>query len=498
MNRTNPKVQTLRFQGGFWYLSEAPNPVFHVTPHLSNILNSGGISTRYARSSHQESLGGRHNVSISTYNSIVSAKRTLLHLYRIWQYSHGLLTIDDLENRFGADISPWRFMKDTLEPHEVISRICTAFNSKDPIVMGSDWTRDISRDDFGVLVLKNTSKYVCIPELWNRGSCAIDIPEFPSFFTFLTKCPRDSYFWGNSLHHFYDKIASAIKAQRSKFSFTEPELRYLCAQRWGASQIRHFTSGNVQIDLTPTEFPIHEICEYYFAEDEIRLFKQEIPLSDVIEILTVDDVLREAIELNGGVEPLLWRSDFTPTSQYNTSAFTFLNTEPLRIDPFVQKIRTFKSEYDPDDLFHIALFSVQCDLREFASTLSRKPNWVSENPYPPFDLRHQMLLLSAFSDYSKEELNTPQSYPDLSKFDVSFQMIDVEDPLLQTQRNKWADEHALEITRKVVQPSRITTMTPLIFINSDELKSLVYGSNLLREAAKSQKSVPVLILTPRS
>jgi len=60
MNRTNPKVQTLRFQGGFWHLSEAPNPVFHVTPHLSNILNSGGISTRYARSSHQESLGGRH------------------------------------------------------------------------------------------------------------------------------------------------------------------------------------------------------------------------------------------------------------------------------------------------------------------------------------------------------------------------------------------------------------------------------------------------------
>lgn len=525
MKRTNPKVEILKFQAGFWHLPQDPDPYFHVTPNLSDILRSNEISPRYSRATNKQTLGGFHDVSISLYNNIISAKRTLLYLYRIWQHERGFLTNDQLIQDFGVDRSTFLYFgTDRKFTHsnsnELFKNLCKYFNSQDPFVLGLDWIKSVEEKDFALIVLRNTCKYVCISNLWTKGNWVIDVDHFPSFLNMLLTISRSkerSYLWGRQTIMFYDHIRQAIIRNNSTFkthydSYLISQINdsiseeFIFGERLDSEQrsifgattpsANNFALGNVEIDLNPFAFPIDQICEYCAYEDELRVFKK-IPRSDFIEILTVEDIIKEATILNNGIEPLLWRDDFTPTSAYSVSAFKFLSTQPLSTEPYIQKLQTFNSEYNPFDVIHRVFFHVQMALRSYVEkNLEHNPEWLTADPYPLWDERSKYLL--RFPSNRNYNINEPKSYPDLSRFILTFEMIDTDDPRLQERNVKEWDYDGKSV-RIAEEFHRVTTATPLVFVDTEEVQSLVFGKYLLKKAREiKQQRVPLVTLTFRS
>lgn len=491
----NPKASHLNFKAGFWSLADGADACYHVTPNLSAILKSRQISSRFFRNEQRQTLGGRHDVSISVYNNITSAKNTLLYLYRVWQRVHGELTDERLRTQFGVTNVP-----NSNDANEILSQLVSEFNSNYPVVFGDKWAYEIAKDDLALIVLQNTSKYVFINKLWHHRTCLIDIASYPDLIDIFERSSNNCYLKGAYLStNFYCDIMSNIRANKLYFESSDrafsskDDFFVQVFGYWGVSLAKKesgiYNFGNISFDLNPQQIPIDEICEYCGNEDEIRIFRP-IPSTQFEAVISVEDVLEEATRLNGGTEPLFWNCSWTQDSnfEFGTSSFKFINLEPFKIEPFVQKINSFDLAFDDYDLMHLTLFNTQMNLTSALLELSSIPNWAVFKALLPKDRR------LAFFHYPFQK---PTELPSLSNFDVSFEMINSDDPLLSASICDY-EFSDFNQDRLVEFYKQLTAATPLVYINTDEIKGLASGKKLLQSAREiRQPQVPVLILSSR-
>jgi len=492
----NPKASHLSFKAGFWSLADGADACYHVTPNLNSILKSGQISSRFFRNEQRQTLGGSHDVSISVYNNITSAKNTLLYLYRVWQRVHGELTDERLRTQFGVTNVPY-----SNDANETLNQLVSQFNSKYPIVFGDKWAYDIAKDDLALIVLQNTSKYVFINKLWHHRTCLIDIAMYPDMIDVFERSSSDCYLKGAYLSTtFYTKIKSNIQANKRYFESSDLDLHSNSEffdhvfGYWRVNLRRNesgiYTFGNISFDLNSQQIPINEVCEYCANEDEIRIFRP-IPSTQFEAIISVEDVLEEATRLNGGTEPLFWNCSWNQDSnfEFGASSFKFINTEPFKIEPFVQKINSFDLAFDDKDLMHLTLFNTQMNLRCALTEISSTPKWAISKELLPNDRRLNFFFYEPIK---------PTELPSLSNFDVSFEMINSNDPLLSNSICEFEFKDFGRECYLVDFYKQLTAATPLVYINTDEIKGLASGKELLRSARKiRQPQVPVLILSSR-
>jgi hypothetical protein len=511
--RKNPKVPELRFEAGFWSLKGNADPFFHVTLHLEKILDAGALKPRYLHGKGDvQSLGGQHDVSLSFYNNIVSAKNTLLYLYRMWQWVNGLLTDSDLINKFGA--SQDLLTKITKFGHRDTAKdffrlLSVDFVINDPSVLGNldNHLKDLDIRNLALIVVKNPTKYVFMNEIWSRGECLIDIESFPSIINAINHSRPFSYLDGRSTldNSFYDLVRTNLKVyENTKLDLNVcqySDLRsYSSPQKWcdilfgygsyydlpkESDTVIKF--GDLKFDLSPKEFYISDICEYSRYEDEIRVF-QEISTASFLEIISVEDVLREATALNNGIEPLFWSMDFTPTSSYNISSFKFINSSVGFTSSYiVQEVETFDTAFDYDNMIHASIF-----LALYATWRYDESSWT----LPLFSERDPRYSNFKSTSFYGE---IPKTFPQLSEFNISFEMIDTYDNYLNEHKLfdfDWFELRGAIYTAK--RFNRLTKGTPLVFVKTKTYEGLASGIELLRLAKElNQKTVPVIILTQK-
>lgn len=511
--RKNPKVPELRFEAGFWSLKGNADPFFHVTLHLEKILDAGALKPRYLHGKGDvQSLGGQHDVSLSFYNNIISAKNTLLYLYRMWQWVNGLLTESDLISKYGVSQDRFTFLAQNkvVNARYIFKTLLYDFvRTEDPILTADldNHLKGLDIRNLALIVVKNPTKYVFMNELWARRDLLIDFESFPSIINAIQKSKPFSYLDGRSTldNSFYDLVRTNLKVYgNTKLDlnvYQYSNLRsYSSPQKWcdilfgygsyydlpkESDTVIKF--GDLKFDLSPKEFEISDMCEYSYYEDEIRVF-QEIPTSSFLEIIRVEDVLREATALNNGIEPLFWSMDFTPTSSYNISSFKFINSSVGFTSSYiVQEVETFETAFDYDNIIHASIL-----LALYATWRYDESSWT----LPLFserDPRYSMFRSTSF--YGE----IPKTFPQLSEFNISFEMIDTYDNYLNEHKLfdfDWFELHSALHTAK--RFNRLTMGTPLVFVKTKTYEGLASGIELLRLAKElNQKTVPVIILTQK-
>lgn len=309
-HRQNPWVDTeLYFRSGFWDMEPNKYELFHVTPSFTKIEKSGEISSRHHRGTKAQGLGGAHTVSISAYGSLEHALYTLTFLYRVWQSYNNLLDLGPwLDTATGLD----RYTLDPLireQPRihtEFVRDIANEMGFLDPILLSTDWLRDITEKDFALICFKNPCKHLLVNSLYRQKGFDGYIPPLDqaSMRRLRNIVDRYTYLGSNNLSlndDLYWKIRGAIHRGETKFALkVSPDLLGLRGFKDGI-----FTFENITFDINPQEVPIKDICKYDGRENEFQLFRP-IPTSLFTDVYSIKQVLEEATRLNGGVEPFLW------------------------------------------------------------------------------------------------------------------------------------------------------------------------------------------------
>ena len=323
--RENPWVRDrLYFRCGFWDLEPNANALYHVTPKLSAILDSAELSSRASRKSRAEGLGGCHEVSVSYYGSMERAAFTLVYLYRVWQVKKGILTLNDLANIAGWDSGFVARIKH-YQPHELIRSVGISLGAPDPIVLGSDWAEGITKDDFAILEFKNPCKHLFVENLLKlnklREEPTIWPLTQPSIHRLREEVGNYCYFGQNSegLTGMYASVRRLLCYGESQITyegrsgsrdtfreqFIGPPSSY--PRDWYRKDVIQYE--NITLDLRKQPVRIEDLCIYRQGEQEFQLFRA-MPMSDLLYLHTMDEVLEIAREYNSGVEPFFWDTKF--------------------------------------------------------------------------------------------------------------------------------------------------------------------------------------------
>lgn len=336
--RSNPWLKNqLYFRYGFWDLEPGANMIYHVTPALSSVLKAGELSPPIMRRSRNQGLGGIHTASVSFYGSLSRAVYTLVYMYRLWQLENGyhedlkaLLEYSDVNAQTKT------FCKERIDNSRpgssvfVINRIRESLRAHNPMIVGgASWARKAAIEDFAILVFENPCKYLFLPDIYT-SIASVDTPfqESEGFIrTFTQQSVRDlssccdqkdrSYFDMGGLYELnYADILSAIQEGVPSIELgIKPNVMFdklfgrnpadILASQRGQPLIQF---ENITFDMRPQSVKIRDLCEYKASEQEFRVFR-ELPMSDVVRIYTIGDILSEARKCNGGVEPFFWDMD---------------------------------------------------------------------------------------------------------------------------------------------------------------------------------------------
>jgi DNA-directed RNA polymerase specialized sigma24 family protein len=333
--RSNPWLKNqLYFRYGFWDLEPGANMIYHVTPALSSVLKSGELSPPSMRRSGNTGLGGIHNASVSFYGSLSRAVYTLVYMYRIWQLENGYH--EDLKallehNDAGIDTKTHiGKLIDDARPGSsvfVINRIREMLRAHNPMIMGgASWIRKAAIEDFAILVFENPCRHLFLPDVYSsiesfgrpfqeRQGCIRAFTQ-QSVRDLSSSCDQKdrSYFNMGGLYELsYGDIQHAIQEGASTVEL-DIEPRVMFDKLFGRNPSDILASQrdqplirfeNITFDMRPQSVKIRDLCEYKESEQEFRVFR-ELPMSDVVRIYTIDDILREARKCNGGVEPFFW------------------------------------------------------------------------------------------------------------------------------------------------------------------------------------------------
>ena len=300
---------------------------YHVTPKLSDIMDSSELSSRDSRKSTVQGLGGAHDVSISLYGSLNTAMYTLVYLYRIWQVKQGLLSIDDL-----AKVAKWPsehtalLRKFKYSADELINEVRMRLKAPNPVVLGDSWAETISEEDFAILAFANPCSHMYVHDLLTL-SCRSDDTSIraltqQSIVNLRQLVHPFSYFGARSDgidRDMYYQIREALKRGETAVTYKDGEPSYRdmfkivfgpenwLPAEWYGREVIDFE--NITIDLREQAVQIKDTCIYNHREQEFQLFRS-LPMSDVVRIYTIQDALLEARQRNGGVEPFFWDMGF--------------------------------------------------------------------------------------------------------------------------------------------------------------------------------------------
>lgn len=304
----------MRFIKGFWEIQNQ-HRCFHVTPNLKAIQAYGGIASRAYRGVSSQTLGGEHDISISSYNNIWMAKNTLLFLYRVWQRVHGLLSDDILRRRFRVLDIP-----SATNAQELLSKLTEQFNSIYPIVGGDEWAKDIEVEDLVIIEFLNPSRLMFVNRLFGKAVEYLSAVTQTNIAQLSRISTSESYLRGDEWldSEFYGAMRSSLRGGALFFNparyhlsiFSKQDNRVWCDKIFGdnhrvkISKDGVYKLGGVSFDFSPVDILYESICEYDISEDEIRVFRP-IFSDEFLKIYTIHDVLVEATMLNGGEEPLL-------------------------------------------------------------------------------------------------------------------------------------------------------------------------------------------------
>jgi len=370
--RDNPWMKNqLYFRYGFWDLEPNANMMYHVTPKLSAILDSAELSSRASRNSKVEGLGGSHDVSVSYYGSLNRAAFTLMYLYRIWQVKEGILTIHDL-----AEVAGWDddliAIVERQQPHELVDQVRMSLGAPNPIVLGDSWADGLTEDDFAILCFKNPCKHLYVQDLLKLSRRSDD--------TTIKALTQDSiqelrhnvaprcYFGSHSDgldSSIYHEIRNLLHKGESQITYGEASERswhsgwgnyedrirevfigpsYYYPKEWYGQDVIQFK--NITIDLRRQPVTIGDLCLYHQGEQEFQIFRS-MPMSDICALHTIRDILREAKERNGGVEPFFWDMGYDIEGSQSWADFE-LSTweEPLEPvgDTLCERVASLKPE----------------------------------------------------------------------------------------------------------------------------------------------------------
>ena len=365
--RENPwNYERAYFRYGFWDMPFGENEIFHATVKYSDILKSGSLSPRAFRESKEETLGGRHDVSISFYGSIYHAMNTLLYLYRMWQLEHDFESIPFSEKE-KEKVTNLR-THSNYNIREILRDIAAYYfeTAKNPIVYSDSWVADAKKEDFALITILNPCKYMYMEYLGTRYGKGSNFPmlESPAFEELAKYVVYSSYFninrrnslpSGSSIRGLYHYLKDAITNSKTHFEYDfglnywtkeplrdEALARAVFGERSYFAETDRFTIGknlyqfeNITIDLNPQSLPIENICEFYAGEQEFRLFR-EILVKNFKDVYMIEEIIEIATELNDGVEPLFW--DFTKgeSGNYDLSKQKMATWEEERKNPYLE------------------------------------------------------------------------------------------------------------------------------------------------------------------
>ena len=336
--RNNPWLRNqLYFRYGFWDLEPNANMMYHVTPKLSAILESTELSSRASRDSKVEGLGGSHDVSVSYYGSLNRAAFTLMYLYRIWQVKEGILTLHDL-----AEIANWndeqvRIASNRYSSKELVGLVRMSLGAPDPIVFGDSWADGLTKDDFAILCFKNPCKHMFVQDLLKLSRRSDDTTIKALTQDSIQELRRIvhpfSYFgsYPDNLLWIYGDVRKRIENGETEYTYENGKIEdrefrkkimgsssWYPEKEWNWEKVIEFE--NITIDLRKQPVKIEDLCIYLQGEQEFQLFRS-MPMSDLWEMYTIHDILREAKERNGGVEPFFWDMNYAIDGLYPWSAF---------------------------------------------------------------------------------------------------------------------------------------------------------------------------------
>jgi hypothetical protein len=341
-SRQNPWLKNqLYYRYGFWDLEPNANMMYHVTPKLSAIFDSTELSSRASRNSKVEGLGGSHDVSVSYYGSLNRAAFTLMYMYRVWQVKEGILNIQDLAEIASWDDTQIRIANEgRYDAQEIVGLVRMSLGAPNPIVFGDSWAEGLTEDDFAILCFKNPCKHLFVPNLlklsrgWTTDDTAIKALTQDSIHELRPFVGNQSYFGANSSQGYtyfvYQNIRRLLNEGKSQVTFGDGEVDarrfremtigppYSHKREWEDQDVIHFE--NITIDLRKQAVNIEDLCLYLMYEQEFQLFRS-MPMSEVWTLYTIHDILREARDRNGGVEPFFWDMDYGIEGLYPWSKF---------------------------------------------------------------------------------------------------------------------------------------------------------------------------------
>jgi hypothetical protein len=256
-------------------------------------------------------------------------------LYRIWQVKEGILTLHDL-----AEIAGWGDELITIveryQPHEVVNTVRMSLGAPNPIVFGDSWADGLTEDDFAILCFKNPCKHMYVQDLLklSRRSDDTTIKALTqdSIHKLRDNVGNRCYFgaYSDGLPSIYGDIRRSIVAGEIEYTyengaFEDRAFKELIIGPWGRYPREWYDQDviqfeNITIDLRKQPVNIEDLCIYLQGEQEFQLFRS-MPMSELWELYTIHDILREAKNRNGGVEPFFWDMDYDIDGLYTWSTF---------------------------------------------------------------------------------------------------------------------------------------------------------------------------------
>lgn len=324
----------LVYRGMGWSIGEG-NIVWHVTPNFSKIKKTGAILPRNLLKEKIETLGGAHDISISTYINLESAFNTIYFLYGACMIANGQWDKNHIINNWPKDkpkkehyfkhVIEAHFSEDSVySPTEIMTSLCMALDCTNPIV----WNlTSCNLEDLVIVgVPLENEEWVFTDRVRYKVENNLPIDKYPTIEVLKeTVGQRGEGFWGMS-HDYYEAFREALKKGEGIFDPTNTgstfdkmsPLKYISPYYSEGSARRNLEdvldqemhngiieTADLILDTNECVFDLDKCVQYHPLENELRLFRP-INIDEFYTVIEFNDVIEEARKRNNGRDPLVF------------------------------------------------------------------------------------------------------------------------------------------------------------------------------------------------